>query len=129
MNREDTEAAGMIVGAVVELEAEADLADRGGAQPEQRRPGKDLPVDKDPAVEATKDASGVAPGGGFRHDGAQQEPDRAGRPVVALGVVFLEEVADEAGSENEAVFVLNLHAPAHHERGRTDVPLRGGQLR
>jgi len=43
------------------LKAEADLADRGGAQPEQRCPGRSA-VDKDPAVEATKDAFGVAPG-------------------------------------------------------------------
>ena len=129
MNRQDAEAAGMVIGAVVELETEAHFANRGGAKAEQRCPGEDLPVDEDPAVEAAKDALGVAPGGGFRKDGTQQDPDRPARPIVARGVVLLQEVGDEPGPENEAVFILNLKTPAHHYRGRICGFFSGYQLR
>src|SRR5450631_823852 len=110
VNGQHLHARGIVVSAVVKLEAKADLGDRGGANAGQVGLGKRLVVDAHAPSEAPEDTLGVASRREDRNQDAEDDPQGAPGAITAAGVVFLEEIRKKSVAENKTVFVADAQA-------------------
>ncbi len=118
VNGEHAEALDVIVGAVVELEAEAHLADGRRAHPDEDRPFERLTVDLHGPLEALEqlvDERSIDQRGA---EAPQQEPGGARWAIAARSVVLAQKVSHQAVSEDEPQGVADPEAAAPHRRQR-----------
>src|SRR5450631_262842 len=110
MDRQHAEPFDVVVGAVVELEAEADLPNGRRADPDEDGPLERLAVDLDGPLEALEEFVNERAVDQSRTECAQEQPGCAGRPVLSGSVVLAEEVGHEAVTEDEAQGVADPQA-------------------
>src|SRR5450755_515210 len=87
VDRQHSEPLDVVVGAVVELEAEADLANGRRPDPDEDGPLERLTVDLDGPLEALEELVNEGAVDQRRTDRPQEKPGRAGGPVLSGSVV------------------------------------------
>src|ERR1039457_1233010 len=110
MDGKPAHAIGIVVGAVVELEAKANFGNRGRTHTGEVGARQLAAIDPHTAAEAAEDAAGVAPRGQHGEQDAEDDPHGTPRAVATARIVFLEKIGEQPVAENESVVVADPKA-------------------